>query len=137
MASCAEQVTALVPPPFLRTAVPAWSCSLLFPPTEWVLRGSSRPSRPQRCHFVVAIPGPTALSVDLARSPNLVSGWLRSHLSPRTSTCVKLSECLNVKHLVIVPALRAAPIACEYLLPIWCSTLFHSARTLFFQGFPE
>jgi hypothetical protein len=46
--------------------VSAWPGSLLFPPTEWVLRGSSRPSRPQRCHFVAAIPSPTALSGDLA-----------------------------------------------------------------------
>src|ERR1700675_4012320 len=43
-------------------------------------------------HFLLILP----------RSPNLVSGWLKCHFSPRTSTCGKLWKCLNVKHFVIV-----------------------------------
>src|SRR5580700_820206 len=98
MALRAGQGSAPVQPPISAPAAPAWACSLLLPPTEWVLRGSSRPSRPQRCHFVVAIPGPTALApttlaTDLAPVPKL-GEWVDK--MPLQAPEVNLWESLEV-----------------------------------------
>src|SRR5271163_1302153 len=43
------------------------------------------------------------LPLNLPRSQNLVSGWIKCHLRRRTSTCGKLSKCPKLKHLVMVP----------------------------------